>query len=410
MPADFLLPLFALTLIANAVLVAVAIRDIRRGRAEAARDAASWATASIRAAVDRPSDAELARAIALREISTAESVEAGPHPVPAAAIEPVDDRAAPSPEPANPEGAVPVSEPPTAEPAAPRGEPAADVAAPRSEPRDGEVPRETEPADASAEPEAKPVGKRTTRTSPPTAPVARPAAGAGRRGRRRFSLPPLDEDHERVSRSIETFLAGGEAAVDAAADGSASDAATADPSPGAPPRASSTDPNGATTVALVAVDGLPRPRRGRSASIMAEDDAVADALAMVERTLRGAARASDVVTVTARGRYRIVLPATGELAARAYLRRIRATVEPLLEGADHPLHLATATATVLDEPIGAGIRLATARLGQALATTGQPGPTATDRAEPAADRPIDRAAVRPDEDGGQPPAPRAAGG
>ena len=33
-----------------------------------------------------------------------------------------------------------------------------------------------------------------------------------RRGRRRFALPPLDDDHERVSRSIETFLGGIEAA------------------------------------------------------------------------------------------------------------------------------------------------------------------------------------------------------
>jgi hypothetical protein len=35
----------------------------------------------------------------------------------------------------------------------------------------------------------------------------------GRGRRRRFSLPPLDDDHDRVNRSIETFLAGGVASA-----------------------------------------------------------------------------------------------------------------------------------------------------------------------------------------------------
>ena len=79
---------------------------------------------------------------------------------------------------------------------------------------------------------------------------------------------------------------------------------------------------------------------------------------MVERTLRGAARGTDVVTTGGRGRFRIVLPSTGEFAARAYLRRIRATIEPRLEAADRPLRLAVATATVLDEPIEDAVRRA----------------------------------------------------
>jgi hypothetical protein len=40
---------------------------------------------------------------------------------------------------------------------------------------------------------------------------ARPTAAAGGR-RRRFSLPPMDEDHERFNRSISTFLSGGNSA------------------------------------------------------------------------------------------------------------------------------------------------------------------------------------------------------
>jgi len=174
----------------------------------------------------------------------------------------------------------------------------------------------------------------------------RPAA-AGRKARRRFSLPPLDDDHEKVSRSIETFLGGSDATTDAAGDGGTA--------------------AGATTVAVVAIDGLPATRRrSRSAKAATEDDPVTSALAMVERTIRGTARGSDVVSVADRGRFRIVLPATGELAARAYLRRIRAIVEPLLESADRPLRLAVATATVLDEPVADAVRRADRRLTAAL--------------------------------------------
>jgi hypothetical protein len=168
-----------------------------------------------------------------------------------------------------------------------------------------------------------------------------------RRGRRRFSLPPLDEDHERVSRSIGAFLGGIEPGPD--------DAAAA---------GSTAPPAGATTVAVVAIDGLPDLAPGEPA---ASRGTVDDALAMVERTLRGAARGSDVVTILDRGCYRVVLASTGELAARAYLRRIRAAIEPRLEASDLPLRLAVATATVLDEPVEDAVERAEHRLSMALA-------------------------------------------
>jgi hypothetical protein len=119
-----------------------------------------------------------------------------------------------------------------------------------------------------------------------------------------------------------------------------------------------------TTVALVAIAGLPAPGSSRTAA----DDAAGDeAVAMLERTLRSAARGSDEVRVDAHGRFRVVLPATGELAARAYLRRIRATVEPQLEAAPLPLRLIVATATALNVPIRTATAAARTRLDGALA-------------------------------------------
>jgi hypothetical protein len=71
---------------------------------------------------------------------------------------------------------------------------------------------------------ARPIGdepaSETTQRSHPVAPPsasnangrkARPTAAAGGR-RRRFSLPLMDEDHERFNRSISTFLSGGKSA------------------------------------------------------------------------------------------------------------------------------------------------------------------------------------------------------
>ncbi len=112
---------------------------------------------------------------------------------------------------------------------------------------------------------------------------------------------------------------------------------------------------------------------------------------MVERTIRAAARGGDVVTVADHGRFRIVLLATGEVAARAYLRRTRDAIEPILATADHPLRLAVATATVLDEPLVAAVRRAERRLRLALTALGERAtrPAATESAddESAADDP-----------------------
>jgi hypothetical protein len=187
----------------------------------------------------------------------------------------------------------------------------------------------------------------------------------------------LDDDHERVSRSIESFLGGADAV-----------GATAASSPEAAPgtAASSRDaaPGIATTVALVVVDGLPdaaaldRPAPiDETATEPSPDTAeVADALAMVERTLRGAARGSDVITTRGLGAFRIVLPSTGEHAAHAYLRRVRATIEPRLHAAERPLRLAVATATALDEPLEDVVRRAEGRLATALDAVRSPAPRA----------------------------------
>jgi hypothetical protein len=322
LPTEILLPLFAVTLLANAVLVAFAIRGLRRGSGDHddpdGRDGPRRVTPPATPAPEPPMTDQLARAIAARRAVS--------EPVAHAAIEaPGSARSGRSPAPLAPDPA-PVSAAPAA--AAPSSAPVAQAPA--------ELPK---PA--------------------PARPKAARAGESGKRGRRRFSLPPLDDDHEKVSRSIETFLGG----VEPATADAASDPGTA---------------AGATTVALVAVDGLPRPtRRSRSARV-ADDDATARALAMVERTIRGAARGTDVVTVVERGRFRIVLPTTGELAARAYLRRIRATVEPLLESADRPLRLAVATATVLDEPLADGVRRADRRMATALAALDSPSSSRSD--------------------------------
>jgi hypothetical protein len=136
---------------------------------------------------------------------------------------------------------------------------------------------------------------------------------------------------------------------------------------------------GATTVAFIALD----------------DAAPSDAVAIVERTIRGAARGTDLVTIAEPGRFRIVLPATGELAARAYLRRIRATVEPLLGTAERPVGLAVATATALDEPIEDAIGRAERRLVAALeaARRATRGPLPNDADETADHSPAPRSAV-----------------
>jgi hypothetical protein len=169
-------------------------------------------------------------------------------------------------------------------------------------------------------------GRAATKTTNP--PAAATAATSTRR--RRFSLPPLDDDHEKVNRSIESFLAGGETAQDA-------DAAP-------------------TTVAFVAL-----------ASPMEDgptDPAIAETL---ERELQAAARGTDRVDRVAPECWQVTLAATGELAARAYLRAVRAAMEPTLDERHPSLRLVTATATVLDVPVSDATATAERRLASALA-------------------------------------------
>jgi len=288
MPNDLLLPAFLLTLIVNAILVAAAIRALSHSREE--RDGPlgrpDWP-------VDRP----------------ATPPTAGPEPGPRE--DPVPPGTGPTTSGTEPPEA-PVSKPV-------RRRAATSPASPPPRPR-----RKRAAPDASADGVA-----------------PRDVPSAGRRGsRRKFSLPPL-EDHDRVSRSIETFLSSGSDAVESG------DAAVA--SPAAEP----------TTIAAVAIHGFD----GRSASVDPSVKGSIDAaVATLEQALRSAARASDHVTVTGPTRLRIVLPATGELAARAYLRRVRATVEPSLAASHLPLELATATTTVLDEALEVAAARADARL------------------------------------------------
>ncbi|HEY3164759.1 MAG TPA: hypothetical protein VGJ71_10380 [Candidatus Limnocylindrales bacterium] len=308
MPADLLLPLFAVTLLANAFLVAAAIRSLRRGSGGAPS-----------ARLERPVGAPTRVAEPAARPSPAE------HAATAAPVKP-------------PEALDPSRE---ARPPAPAGR--------SDEPR--RTPRPQRPAKTSA--------ANAVSTGEPR-----------RRGRRRFSLPPLDDDHEKVSRSIESFLAGID--VTEAAPGAGS--MDADPGAGHDLTQSGARRSaGAQTIALVAVAGIAVaerpavPRRNGRATRRPDDDAtIEDALAVVERSIRGAARATDVVSVGSGGVFRIDLPETGELAARAYLRRVRATVDPVLETSERPLRLAVATATMLDEPIRNAVARAEHRLIAAL--------------------------------------------
>ena len=349
MPADILLPLFVLTLLANAFLVATAIRGMRRSQEERDRPIGRGAPSSDQAPVAaapppvsaqasrieaRPMTDDLARAIAAR-------------------------RTPPAQQPLVPTAAEPA--PPT------RPEPPGERVEPADDSGGGS-------GDVQAAPIPAPTRLRTTRSARPSGsgdsrPTGSRSAEA-RRARRRFALPPLDDDHERVSRSIETFLGGMET-----------------PDAGMPPDAAGESSGGPATVAIVAVDELPDGA--------AADEAVTDALAMVERTLRGAARGTDVVTTGGRGRFRIVLPSTGEFAARAYVRRIRATIEPRLVAADRPLRLVVATATVLDEPLEDAVRRAEHRLSAALGDNGSPATeTAVDQGRDSVDEPtVPRAAT-----------------
>ena len=368
MPPDFLLPLFVLTLLANAILIAVAIRQMLRGQPDSDLRRRGDPPPNVRGSAvaprpepepetgqpDESMKAELARDVLIRRMVLE---AAAPAPATVRASWPAGrdgaargDRAT---VPAAHAAPLAAGGPATtdagvaAAPGADPGTHASPIPAPELEPEPGPAPRPKVgrgSAGKAAKSRAPGSGGAAARSTEP------------RRGRRRFSLPPLDDDHERVSRSIESFLGGVEPTADERQTGRAVAA-----------------PGGPTTVAIVVVDGLPvetaSARMLRTRGVVgdgAEPDAVADALAMVERTLRGAARGTDVVTSGDRGRFQVVLASTGELAARAYLHRIRAAIEPRLEAVDRPLRLAVATATVLDEPLDAAVLRAEHRLLVAL--------------------------------------------
>jgi len=336
MPNDLLLPAFFLTLVANAVLVAVAIRGLVRNRADRARDSRAQPSRNQRvhapaapaarvepvafvapvAPVAPPAEPQRRATSARRRSATPLSRTAPPT---------VDDSVTTPPAPSPAADAPP---PTPVEPARRRRAPAK-----RAEPSPG--------ADAGTS------GRSRTK---------KPGATGGRASRRRFSLPPLDDDHDRVNRSIETFLSSGDVAD--ADDGSY---------PAAVP----------TTIAVVAIDGIDA---GLTSMDRRAVDAVDAAVATLDRTLHAAARTADRVTRTGPGRYRIVLPATGELAARSYLRRVRATVDPSFEAADVPLALVTSTTTVLDEPEAAAVARADARLDATLASRARQAAGAKPRA------------------------------
>jgi GGDEF domain-containing protein len=353
MPTDLLLPAFALTLIANFVLVAAAIHALRaravRDEADRSADQARLAARRSLAAMepDRrdlrhsettgPGERELPQMASEPEPVAAEPVAADVTPTPPVESEPASAQPGPH----------VVDGPPPNDPP----KPARKRSAAARQPGPGPTPKPPSRGRAAA-----------TRPEPRTRPdqgnpraQAAGSPGATRRGaRRRFSLPPLDDDHERVNRSIETFFSGGDA-LDTG-DGGRGPATVA------------------ITVAVVAIDGLDQ---NRSRDDRAAFETVA---ATVERTLRRAARGDDRVIATERGRFRIVLPATGELAARAYLRRVRAAVAPSLESAEIRLSLVTATSTVLGEGPEVAIAQAEARLDAALASAASREPGSRPRA------------------------------
>ena len=323
MPAELLLPLFAVVLALNALFVGLAIRSLWRGRDGEPRTT-TWTSLPVREDV-------IARSI--RERETART----PRPV-AAEDDRSTDVAGPPSEPASPSEPAGPTEPPGAPPPDPDS-----TTGPASE-GSGEP-------EAARTPAPRPMPTRTPRRPSATGPAARPGS------RRRFALPPLDEDHEKVRRSIETFLGG-------------ADAPTGDVPP---------DPASILTVAVIGLagpDGPLDPRRSRRLreTAAAETSGPSELRAVLERTVRSTARGSDVVSIDRHGRVRVILPGTGELAAHAYLRRIRAIVEPIAEAATPPTRVVVATATDLDGSVASARRRADRRFATAL--QGRSGTTA----------------------------------
>jgi GGDEF domain-containing protein len=207
-----------------------------------------------------------------------------------------------------------------------------------------------EPVEPAQMPPVEPVELPAAEPPPPSpAQPPRPPVGpthTRRRGRsRRFELAAIHEDHERILRSIQTFLS---------PDGVTSDGGGR--------------PGPLTTTSTIAVVGL----TGYEALQEAAGQRVAEGVASaVRETLRRAARGTDRVVSLGGGRFCVLLPATGERAAASYLRRVHAACEPWL-GAASPITLVVATAsTGQDVDLEAALRRAERRFERAV-TAGRP--------------------------------------
>ena len=329
MPPDLLMPAFVLVLVVNAVLIVLAMHSMLP-----ARDGAD----KMPGPAPRAARSESTKAPTARQEQVLTPGSATSSLV-----------VAPDPEAAS-EG-MPASLPTTAAASAAAGATAAAA-------RGATTPKTRKPSTKTATRAAAVAATTRAATRPKSTPAAGAAGATGATGaagaaakstrRRRFTMPPLDDDHEKVNRSIESFLAGGEPVPDA-------DAAP-------------------TTVAIVAL--APSTADGPI------DPAVAETL---ERELRAAARGTDRVERIAPERWQVTLAATGELAARAYLRAVRAAMEPALDDRHRPLRLVAATATVLDEPVADATATAQRRLGAALAAGGSGGIAATGEPRAAGD-------------------------
>jgi hypothetical protein len=165
--------------------------------------------------------------------------------------------------------------------------------------------------------------------APPPSPVRRaatakpPVKARGRSRSRRFTLPPLDEDHARSARAIEAFLGGPAAPTAASAE--------------RPPRrrhrvrrpAGTATPR---TTLIVSLAGFVELERA-----MGEARAGTVATAFLD-ALRRSARSTDELRDLGGGRTRLVVE-TDDAGATAYLDRARATTQPWLELLSVPLRL-----------------------------------------------------------------------
>jgi len=179
---------------------------------------------------------------------------------------------------------------------------------------------------------------------------------------RRFTLPPETEDRDRADRAIELFLSGGRLDSPPRPHPRVTPGAMAGAIAGE--RRAHADGRSAS-VAIVAIAGyrtLAADHPGRERA-----DAVAEA---VETTLRRSARSDDHVVNLGDGRFRILLIGTSEPAAQAYLERVRAACTPWLSVAGVPLDLVTAAAQAgPDGDLSRALRTAERRLGRAAGAT-----------------------------------------